>query len=345
MKRIVIIGGGFAGSLAARKLEKKFDVTLIDTKDYFEFTPGVLKTLINPDHSKNIQVLHNDYLKHATIIIGEVSYSNDKYVLVEDTKIEFDYLIICSGSSYNSPFKEENIVIASRSEHLIKYHEDLIKSNKILIIGGGLVGVELAAEISTNFKDKDITLIHSKSKLIDRNPDRAIEYAHNFLINKGVKINYNQRMLIKRGDYYISDNKDAFYADIAFLCTGITPNFEFMKKEFKEFLDNKNNIIVNDYLQVSKYKNIFAAGDITSINEEKTAQNAKRQVSIIIKNIISIEKNKPFKKYISKPTPLVISLGSYNGLLIWNKIVITGLIPGFLKHLVEKKEMFALKFL
>ena len=37
-KTVVIIGGGFAGSVAAKKLESKFNVILIDKKKYFEFT-------------------------------------------------------------------------------------------------------------------------------------------------------------------------------------------------------------------------------------------------------------------------------------------------------------------
>ena len=62
MKKVVVIGGGFAGAYIARHLEKDFDVTLIDTKDYFEFTPGILRTIVFPKHMKRIQVLHTHYL-------------------------------------------------------------------------------------------------------------------------------------------------------------------------------------------------------------------------------------------------------------------------------------------
>ena len=64
-KKVVIVGGGFAGSHVAKSLEKYFDVFLIDTKDYFEFTPGVLRAIVEPLHIRNIQVLHNHYLKWA----------------------------------------------------------------------------------------------------------------------------------------------------------------------------------------------------------------------------------------------------------------------------------------
>ena len=62
MKKVVIIGGGFAGSTVAKKLQNYFDVTLIDGEDYFEFTPGVLRVIVKPKHFAKIQVPHKEYL-------------------------------------------------------------------------------------------------------------------------------------------------------------------------------------------------------------------------------------------------------------------------------------------
>ena len=72
MKRLVIIGGGFVGATVARELEGEFHVTLIDSKDYFEFTPSILRTIVEPDHMKKVQLLHSHYLKKAVLIREEV---------------------------------------------------------------------------------------------------------------------------------------------------------------------------------------------------------------------------------------------------------------------------------
>ena len=48
MKKILVIGGGFAGSYIAKKLEKKFDVTLVDTKDLKELDLHSLKNWHRP---------------------------------------------------------------------------------------------------------------------------------------------------------------------------------------------------------------------------------------------------------------------------------------------------------
>ena len=231
------------------------------------------------------------------------------------------------------------MIIAARALELRDYHSKLEEAKKILIIGGGLVGIELAGEICTYYKNKDITIIHSNNKLIERNPEKASNYTERFLKKKGVKIIFNEK-IIKTNKKYITDKGNSYSADLAFLCTGIIPNFEFLTKNFSKYLNEKNQIIVNENLQITDNLNIFAAGDITNINIEKTAQNAKRQAEIVVKNITALENNKILSTYGSKQTPLVISLGKYNGIFCWGKLVLTGIIPGILKTLIEKREMW-----
>ena len=344
MKKIIIIGGGFAGSFLAKKLEKHYNVTLIDTKNYFEFTPGILRTIINPEHLKNIQVLHKDYLKKSAVIKGSVKSISKNSVSVNSRKIPFDYLAICSGSKYISPIKEQNIIIASRASQLKKYYENLKNSKNILIVGGGLVGVELASEIICKYKDKKITLIHSKTRLMKRTPFKASRYAENFLKKRNVDIIYNERVIENNKNIFTTDKKTVISPDLVFWCTGIKTNFEFLLKDFRNCLNEKNHVKVNNYLQVNNCNNIFAAGDITDIKEEKTAQNAKNQAKIILNNINTLESKKPLREYKIKKTALVISLGKYHGILCYKNFVFTGFLPGILKAIIEKKEMLFLRF-
>ena len=69
MKSVVVIGGGFAGSTIAKKLQNRFDVTLVDNKSYFEFTPGILRTIVHPTNQRCMQVEHKEYLKKTNVII------------------------------------------------------------------------------------------------------------------------------------------------------------------------------------------------------------------------------------------------------------------------------------
>ncbi len=342
-KRVVIIGGGFAGSTAARKLENDFNVTLIDTKDYFEFTPSVLRTIVEPEHIQKIQALHKNYLNKAVVIRGNVKEVNKKYAMVSKNKFPYDYLVICSGSEYNLPMKDKSTVTAARADVLAKYSKKLKESNSVLIIGGGLVGVELAAEIIEKYPGKKITIVHGNDALIERNPKKAREYAEKFLHKRKARIIFNEFVIKNKGNTCITDKKTEIKADLAFLCTGIKPNYRCMSKSLSYCLNEKKAIIVNEYLQVKGFSNIFAAGDITDVREEKTAQNAEMQANVAAKNIFNVEKGKNLEKYKSKPRIMVISLGKWDGILVYKNFVLTGLIPGILKSLIELKEMMKYK--
>ncbi|MBX4196185.1 FAD-dependent oxidoreductase [Candidatus Pacearchaeota archaeon] len=344
MKRVIVIGGGFAGAYCARHLEKDFSVTLIDNKDYFEFTPGVLRTIVDPAHIRKIQVVHSHYLHRAEIVIGEVTEVSKKDVTVHGKKHPFDYLIICSGSSYSAPFKEKNIISSTRAIELRAVHRQVEKAQNILIIGGGLVGVELAGELCTYYPDKHITIAHAMEELIERNPKRARDYARAFLSSHGVHMVFNEMVSKAKGNKFITNKGTKIAADLAFMCTGIVPNFSFLEKHLKNVLNKRNQIMVNEHLQVNGYENIFSAGDVNDRAVEKTAQNAERQARVAVDNIFALEYNKPLETYIDKKTPLVISLGKHTGIFVWNNFVLTGFIPGIMKTVIEKEKMFRYRF-
>ncbi|MEK6886273.1 MAG: FAD-dependent oxidoreductase [Nanoarchaeota archaeon] len=338
MKKIIIIGGGFAGSYAAKKLEDSFDVTLIDTKSYFEFTPGILRTIIEPKHLSKLQILHKNYLKNTKIITVKVSKIEEKYVVAQNKKYEYDYLLICSGSNYSSPIKEQNSVMSVRGEQLRAAYKNVKNKKSILIIGGGLVGVELAAEICAMYKNKTITLVNAKDTLVKRNKAKTQKYVTKFLTKNGVNIIQNEKVIKKNNNIFITNEGTKIGADIAFLCTGINPNTSFVNNKF---LDEKKHIIVNNYMQMNK--NVFAIGDVNNIKIEKTAQNASNQAEIAVKNMLAMENRKKLTTYVPKKTPLCISLGKWNGVLETDSFVLTGLIPGILKQIIELKEMLMLK--
>ncbi len=338
-KRVIIVGGGFSGAYIARHLEKDFNVVLIDNKEYFEFTPSVLRTIIDPKHAEKIQVLHKKYLKKAKFLSSEVTKITPKWIVVEGVNVPYKYLVIATGSRYKEIFKEEGMVLPLRVRELVQKHKDLEEASKVLLIGGGIVGVELAAEIITKYPQKEVTLIHSKERLMERSSLKASKYAEKFLTKKGVKIIFNERVEKKNGKTFTTNKGNEIHADLAFSCTGIISNGEALKEGIPEAVNERGQAIVNEFLQLKDYPNIFAAGDVTSVDEEKTAHSSEHHAMIIIKNIKNLEKGKPLKKYWPGKRLMVISLGKYNGIMTYGNFAFTGLIPALMKWLVEVKTM------
>lgn len=341
-KKVVIIGGGFAGALIARKLQSlsqsPFQVTFIDEKEYFEFTPSVLRTLTEPQHAKKIQVLHAAYLPRARIIQGTVSTITPTMVRVRQQNILFDILVIASGSRYNTPIKEKNLVLASRTREFQQYAQKLVYAQTILIIGGGIVGVELAAEIVLHFPGKQLILVHSKEKLMERTPLKAQQYAQQFLQKRGVDIIFDEKVIQHHDHHYQTNKGRKISCNLAFLCTGITPNSEHLGI-CSSYLNEKKLLNVNEFLQVEGHSHIFAAGDITAIPEEKTAQAAEQQAAVVAENILRQYQEKPMKAYLPRQKAMVISLGKWDGIFWYHHLVFTGIIPGMLKRLIEWKTM------
>lgn len=340
MKKIVIIGGGFTGAYSAKRLQDDFDVTLIDKKEYFEFTPSILKVIVNPKFFKNIQICHRQYLDKGKFICGEVSEVGKDYVIVDKEKIKFDYLIIASGSRYNTPIKDPLVLVPQRGKEIQEYHDKLEKAKSIAIVGGGLVGVELAAEICCVYKDKEITLIQSEKSLIPRNSRKSSEYAEEYLKKREIKLILGEHASKKNGNTLETDKGKIVRADLTFMCVGITSNSEIMVKNFPNKINDKGQIRVNEFLQVSGIKNIFCGGDTTDIKEEKTAQSAEDHAQVIVKNIRQLEKGQELKPYNPSKKPFVIALGRHGGIFEYKEFIITGILAAIIKKFIEWKTMW-----
>jgi len=158
-KRLVIVGGGYAGTYAAMSLEHDFLVTLIDMKEYFEFTPSKLRLLVEPTHAKRVQIQYRHFLKKTLVVCDHVKEIIPGYVITDNNNIAYDYLIICTGSRNAEPafeplvpaspagteFYERNKkanLVSARSQFFERYNRVVKQSQSILIIGGGTVGIE-----------------------------------------------------------------------------------------------------------------------------------------------------------------------------------------------------------
>ncbi len=111
-RRVLIIGGGFSGLVCARDLSWGFDVTVIDAKEFFEYTPGILRAYVKPAHFDALSFTLAPVLeKHVGVkfIWGEakaVDYeantvSVKQMFSKEVEKVGFDYLIVAAGCNFN----------------------------------------------------------------------------------------------------------------------------------------------------------------------------------------------------------------------------------------------------
>jgi len=291
------------------------------------------------EHVKTLQVLHTHYLRTSAIIQKEALRIERNQVVLDDRNIGFDYLVINTGSTYQPPFKESRLIGAARGNTLRESYASIRRAKQILIVGGGLVGVEMAAEIVSHFQGKEVTIVNSQSTLISRFPKKAVRYVEDFLKTRGVTILCNERVSGHRNQLFETDQGKQLSADLAFLCTGIQPNSGLLRDNFPDCITPAGYVRTSEFLQMQGtiiYPNVFVAGDVADVKEEKLAQTAQKMADVVANNILCMERGNIPKKYESPPSrPVLISLGKYHGVLVFGNYSLTGPFPALLKEAVE----------
>ena len=339
MMRIIILGGGFCGSLLAKRLDKKknIEVILIDKKEYFEYSPSLWKLLLDPESQKKYIIPFKRFLNRTRLITTSTIQITPKFVQTGKEHLTFDYLIISTGIEYPIFLKNTNNVFTVKSGvDVVKNNEKITNAKTILIIGGGLIGTEITAELATKSPEKHIILIHSHDRLLERNAKSASYYAKKFLEEHGVRIILGEKVIEHTNDSFVTDMKRTIEADVGIWCAGITSNPWFMKDFPSSIFTEDHALKVNKFLQLEGYPNIFAGGDITSVAEEKTALNAERQGNVILKNLLQSIKGKKLSGYRLRKEPMIISLGRRNAILTYWVFMIPGFLPAMIKFIVEK---------
>jgi len=264
--RVLLVGGQFTGNFCARDLKKHFHVTVVDAKEYFEYTPGVLRAYVKPCHLDSLTFTLQPVLERSMgvkFIWGEVKNLDGdrmtatiKPIFSSTTdEISFDYCIICAGCNFG-PFKpmgeslwfptiheearkvsdwphiDERFIEGRRRHVLQEFHKlhDLNKKKaSILVVGAGFIGVEWATEIEHFFPDVQLTIIDFLPRCLGPLPDSAAAYCSEYMSATGIKEFYNCKY---------DPKSDAFWkgielpgkADVEYVCIGVKASNYFMPK-------------------------------------------------------------------------------------------------------------------
>lgn len=335
--RIAIIGGGFCGVSVARKL-RSHDVFLFDRKDYFEYTPSVHKMAFEKEYASKIRIPYTQIL-NAKIITETIKEVTPEEIITSKKKYPFDYLVICSGIDYPIFLEhKKDVYVLKNGDDALVLNNALQRASSVLVIGGGLIGTEIAAEIAVKAPAKKLTVVHPHPRLLERNPERASRHAQRFLEKRKASLVFGEKVVQHDGKHFVTDKGNTLTADIAIWCAGVKCDVRFLKG-FTNVLTERGALKVNEHLQLEGYNNIYSGGDICSVAEEKTAQNAGNHAKIIAKNISCYIHGKPLLSYAPHSGPMVISLGDYDAITVIKGWVFTGILQALFKKCIELFEI------
>ncbi|XP_072043852.1 ferroptosis suppressor protein 1-like [Amphiura filiformis] len=231
------------------------------------------------------------------------------------------------------------------------YVDKINAAKDIVIIGGGPVGVELAGEIATDTKDKKITLIHSKSALIDNGTfnDKFKRRLREGLETLGVEILFEHKVtnldeLPTDGSARCTvqtDKGSTVEADIVFVCIGLKTNSSAYSEAFSGKLDEIGCLKVDEFLHVEGYTDVFAIGDCSAADgQAKMAFKAGTHVEVVVKNLQLQADEKDLKAYKPPSNIMFVPLGRNGGVAQIGNMV----VGNFITKTAKSKGLFTSRF-
>jgi NADH oxidase (H2O2-forming) len=272
---IIVIGGSAAGLIAAitsKKIYSDKKILVIKKQDK-ELVPCgipyVFNTLDGVD--KDFMGIEEKFKKlKIDLLIDEVidGNSKEKRILTKSGK-EFFYgkLIVATGSRPNVlpiPGRDlKNVITIPKDyKYLTSARDKIKKARKIVVIGGGFIGVEVADEIIK--LNKNVTLIEAMNSLLPTSFDSDFgDFAKKEIEKDGVKILLNRKVKEIVGNEQVNkiilDNGETLDVDLIIMATGYKPNTGLAKKLDLKITDF-GFIETDEYMRTSQ-KDIYAAGD------------------------------------------------------------------------------------
>lgn len=302
MASILIIGGGFAGLAAAQTLRKTpgHTVTLVDRKDYFEVTPAQIHQLVAPESLGDRPRFHYRDVLGTGFVQGEVSgLESHAAILADGRRLSFDQLILAPGTRYpRLPLAKptDHVALGQRRNAVRLENQKFREAKSYLIVGGGLVGVELAGEIASAAPGKAVRLAHRGPRLVENLSEKASETALAQLRSLGVTVQLNTADAVPRDGEVLYD------------ATSPEPATDFLAAVKPPVLDARGQIVVNENFQVKGHDHWYAVGDANAAPDGKQVAVAMGQGEYVAKVLLGA--HKPYKP---QPPMALVPLGTKHG--------------------------------
>jgi NADH dehydrogenase FAD-containing subunit len=321
-KTAVVVGGGYGGYSTAKALDEIVDVTLVEQRDAFVHNVAALRALVEPAVLAGVFLPYDHLLHHGRVIHDRaVEVDTGRVLLASGTELNPDYVVLATGSRYPYPAKTESLDKASAMARYQETHEQMVRAQRVLILGAGPVGLELAGEISSAWPDKTIMIVDPADDIVAGpfKPELRHELRRQ-LKSRGVELVLGTGLeaeppteagVMAAFSVRTSDGR-TLEADIWFRCYGVTPISDYLTGELVKARRPDGFIEVNPQLQVAGQSRVFALGDVSTI-DAKMAGRASQQAAIVAANIQALIEQTPLQAYEPMPPVIVIPLGPDGG--------------------------------
>lgn len=336
-KRIVVLGGGFAGLNFVKNIDKRlFDVVLVDSNNYNSFPPlfyQIASSGLGPDSIcfPFRRELMKGKAKRAEFHLGTIEKVDiaGKYVKTQFEEIYYDLLVVAVGTT-NNFFGNESLrdtvytikstaqAMRCRDEILDRLERaslcrDPIQRRKMLsftVVGGGPAGVEIAGALGEMKKyilhrnypsippeDVSLTLLEGTDKLLGSMSQSSQEDASKYLDQLMVDVKLGHTMNSYENNIVTLDDGKQYYSEMLIWTAGVK-GVEIPVSVGSFPLGKGGRIKVDKYNRVVGFESdIFALGDISIMTTPDYPHGHPQLAQVAIQQARNLAKNLNAEKF------------------------------------------------
>jgi NADH dehydrogenase FAD-containing subunit len=319
---VVVIGGGYAGSVVAKQLDEVADVTLVEPKDAFVHNVAALRALADPSWLPRIYLSYDGLLARGRVIRDRAAKAEPgRVTLASGQELAADYVVLATGSAYPFPAKSDVDDTAVAHDKVRAAHAALAAARRVLLIGAGAVGIELAGEIAAAWPDKHVTLLDAAGDILGaRFRDDLKAELRRQLAGLGVELLMSSPLTAEPpiapgepGEFTVTTQAGTpVTAQVWFRCYGVTPASDYLAGSLASARDPAGFITVNEFLQVAGQDRVFALGDVAAA-DHKMAGIAGRQAAVVAGNIRALIEGGQLAPYQPGPPSILVPVGPAGG--------------------------------
>lgn len=282
MERVkyLIIGNGIAGFSAAKEIRKKDSngsILMISKENY----PTYYRLRLTEALGNNMKIedlIINDFSWYddndIQLLLGktviQVIPEKNKVLLDNQNGISYEKLLLATGSNpYKPPIRgsyKDGVFALRVLDDLTSIRAHIQEIDRVIVIGGGLLGIEAAWSLKT--LGKKVTIVEFAPYLLPKQLDRELgEELANKLREQGIGIHLSHSVEGIDGKDTVTgiylENGDVIKADAILISTGIVPNIDLVKKTTIRI---NRGIVVDNHLKTN-IDNIYAAGDVAEFDD------------------------------------------------------------------------------
>lgn len=331
-EKVVIVGGGFAGTKAALELgdDSRFDVTLVSENADFRYYPTLYRAATGGKRA-NSSIPQKDMLAgtHVTFVQGTATTLDRKAKILnleDGQSLPYDTLILALGvvtNYFGIPGLAEYSFGIKSAEQAARFkahlHQQLIDERRpdlsYVVVGGGPTGIELAGALpeylrhlmklhGIRHRSIHVDLVESAPRLLPRAPRDTSRLIQRRLRKLGVRLHLGKVVQGQTADSLMVSGKPIQSHTVVWTA-GVTNNPFFTANNF--VMMGRGKVGTDIYLQAEE--NIFVLGDNANTPYSGLAQTAVTDGDFVASNLKRRASGKAFKSYVAREPWSVIPVG------------------------------------